>query len=105
MRANKTIMIIIILSLLSGSTHALNLNPFNNQRKDFIFDVGYGLGFTKVSSEYYGISSNTIKGAFDLEGKIGFAPNNQFRVYMVNKMSIFDVPKMVDDYGNYFDKM
>jgi hypothetical protein len=109
--AQRTILVnLILITIILTPAEIFGIRLFDGERRGFIFEINLGLGATSINYDYIyrdiEISDKHLtKGAVGFEGRLGYAPTNRFQVYLVNKMSIFDAKKMVDDYENYFDKM
>mgnify|MGYP001096187170 CR=1 FL=1 len=98
----KLIVIIVLLCVTAGDAAAFKV--FDGRRKGFVLTFGIGPGATKLSYTENGESMEFSSGSLYLESKLGIGFTNQFQVCMVNKMSIFEMSKMLDDYEDWFDK-
>jgi len=96
--------IILIAAILSFTNSAQAIRFFDGNRKGFFLQESFGIGTSIIHLDYLG-TSQTSKGAFNLEFKIGRGGSDQYQLYFINKLAIIDINKLGDDYGNYFDKM
>jgi hypothetical protein len=103
-------MAMILICMLLLAAEALPFRLFDNRRQGFFVDIGLGPGVTTVTSDYYEeyefsrVRHRETKGALAFDLRFGGA-SEQFRLYLMETITIFDMQKMIDDYGNYFDKM
>jgi hypothetical protein len=96
--------LILIISILFVTVPAHAFKFFDGNRKGFTLEGNFGAGVTTVYSDYL-VKEQVTQGAINLEVKLGFGGSERYQLYMINKIAIIDLSKMLDDYDNYFDKM
>jgi hypothetical protein len=92
----------VTVLLMANSVYAIRI--FDGNRKGITLEGNIGVGMTTVFSDYL-VKEQVTRGAFNFEAKFGYGGSNQYQLYIINKIAVIDFPKMIDDYGNYFDKM
>jgi len=105
---------VVLVVLMAIPAHGIKLDPFDGNRKGFTFGWGAGPCLSTIWSRtdlYVGSNKTRLsdgkisKAGINLEWRLGAGYNEKLQFYFMDRTSIFDPPKMFDDYGNYFDKM
>lgn len=99
----RLIAVLVLLCITAGDAAAFRI--FDGRRKGFVLTFGIGPGATRLSYTENGESMDFSSGSLYLESKLGIGFTDQFQVSLINKMSIFEMSKMVDDYEDWFDKV
>jgi len=90
---------LVFLAVSTGSA-------FAGSRQGPFVDLNLGYGITSITYDIdLNASRRLTKGAFFLDFKVGYAPNDRLKLSFVDKMAIFDLSKAGDDYDEYFDEI
>jgi len=98
------ISVILFIFCMGQSAEARRVkNPFDEVRKGLIASFTLGPGFTRITSENFGMTGDITKATVGIIYKIGYAPTNQLIFYASHRSSVY-ASKVGEHYNSWFDK-
>ncbi|MFZ5979445.1 MAG: hypothetical protein ACOYVF_02335 [Candidatus Zixiibacteriota bacterium] len=107
MRKLYSAILIIFLSIicLAYTVEArMTRNPFDHVRRGPIASFTVGPGFTRITSENYGMTGDITKGTVAFIYKIGYCFDDRFILYASHRSSVYG-SKIGEHYNTWFDKI
>ena len=81
--------VILVLAVLFILASVNDAHAWDKQRKGFVLGFGGGLALTSIKEEFGGLSGRENKLGLYTDFRIGYAPENNWMIYYMNKVSWF----------------
>lgn len=79
----------LVLGAIFLSANVTDAHAWDKQRKGFVLGLGGGPALTSINEEFLGLSSRRNKLGLYTDFRIGYAPENNWMICYINKVSWF----------------